>query len=134
MSSVYFYLNEGESFVPKKIFIILTLLIILVIAFISFVVYSLNNSVPEASPDIIFYTEDRVINYLIEEKGYSKEDILTVKSQREPKNSDLTSAGYTVEVVFSDEPSTRYLYQVKEEEVYQFGISGPAKRHLDLTE
>ena len=110
------------------------LIVLLMIGVLFFVMSSLNHNVPESSPDLIASTEDEVINYLIEEKGYDKKDLSSVKSKREPKSSDSTVSGYTVEVVFSDEPSAVYLYQIKEDQVYQFGFSGPAKKHLDLSE
>lgn len=118
----------------KRFFIAVTVAVLLIIGVIFLVMFLLNNNVPESSPAIISSTEDSVMNYLIEEKEYDKKDISTVKSEREPKSSDITYSGYTIEVIFTDEPSAVYLYQVKEDKVHQFGFSGPAKKHLDLDE
>lgn len=115
----------------KSFIISVIVVVILIIAGGSYIVYSLNYDEPDSSTELIAYTEKKVKNYLIDEKGYEKEEIESVISKKEPKSSDSTASGYSIKVTFSDEPGAYYFYQVKGDKVYQFGTSGGAKKHIE---
>ncbi|GIP44414.1 hypothetical protein J45TS6_28730 [Paenibacillus sp. J45TS6] len=104
-------------------------LVILVIGFIIYI-----QTPPKNDPEIVAYTEEKVKDYLVEEKGYSESDILHVTSKREPKNKDKAATGYRISVVFSNEPDSTYLYEINDEdEIRQFGYStGKAIKHRTI--
>ncbi|MCM3786161.1 DUF3139 domain-containing protein [Neobacillus mesonae] len=104
--------------------------IILGIGFIVYVLYSLNTP-PKSNPELITYTQERVKDYLIEQKGYSESEILHVESKKEPKDADTTASGYSIAVVFSDEPNGYYFYQVANNEVRQHGTNGGVYKHKE---
>ncbi|WP_160036955.1 EGFR-like transmembrane domain-containing protein [Paenibacillus sp. An7] len=109
-------------------------LLILVIGFVFYVFYLLNTP-PKSDPEIVAYTEEKVKDYLIEEKGYSESDILSVNSKRKPKDKDKTAIGYQVLVVFSDEPDTIYYYEIVDEDenkIEQLGITGTDIKHKNF--
>lgn len=104
----------------------------IVILVIGFMIYI--QTPPKNDPEIVAYTEEKVKDYLVEEKGYSESDILNVTSKREPKNKDKAATGYRILVVFSDEPDSTYLYEIDDEdEIRQFGYSsGKAIKHRTI--
>lgn len=103
----------------------------IVICFIIYILYSLNTP-PKSNPELVTYTQNRVKDYLIEQKGYSENEILHVESKKEPKDADTTAAGYSIAVVFSDEPNGYYFYQLVDDEVRQFGTNGGVYKHEDI--
>jgi len=115
----------------KGFIILIVVIILLIIGIGAYVIYSLNNNAPESSEEMISYTEEKVETYLINEKDYTKDEIASIESKKEPKTSDSTASDYSVEVTFSDEPNAIYFYEVKNDKVYQFGTSGNAKKHND---
>ena len=109
-------------------------LLILVIGFMFYIYYSLSTP-PKSDPEIVAYTEEKVKDYLIEEKGYSESDILSVNSKRKPKDKDKTAIGYQVLVVFSDTPDTIYYYEIVDEDenkIEQLGMTGTDIKHKDF--
>lgn len=100
-----------------------------------FIVYLLNKP-PESSPEMIAYTEEKVTEFLIAEKGYRKEEILKVESIRGSKSSfsEESPSGYVVQVIFSDEPEEFYNYEIEDNIIYQRGSSRFAEKHKDLDE
>jgi len=118
--------------VIKILFISVVAAFILLFGIQAIIIYSLNNSTPESSAEMVSYTEEEVETFLIEEEGYTNEEIASIESKKSPKNADQTPSGYEIEVTFSDEPGAHYFYQVSDDEVYQFGISGNAERHTNL--
>ncbi|WP_454192740.1 DUF3139 domain-containing protein [Paenibacillus sp. Marseille-Q7038] len=106
-------------------------LIILVIGFISFTVYSLNTPA-KSDPELAAYNEERVKEYLIEEKGYLESDIASFEVVKIKKTTDETASGYLTYVEFSDELNKMYSYRLGEDgEVEQLGITGGAYKHKE---
>lgn len=95
------------------------------------IIYALNNNEPDDDPALISYTEDRVKEYLLQEKGYFENEIQKVKSTKKPKISDDSASGYEVEVIFSDEPEAIYFYEVIADKVNQMGYTGPSIKHWE---
>lgn len=107
-------------------------IIALLFGFMFYIMHSLNTSIPENDPELITFTEEKVKEYLLQEKGYSEKNIQTITSGKKPKSSDLTESGYRVQVVFSDEPKAIYFYQLKDNKVEQVGIAGQAIKHKEI--
>ena len=117
----------------KKGLIISGVLMLIVVGLMFSVIYSLNTSKPESDPELIAYTEAKVKEYLIQEKGLSENEILKIESTKKSKSSDFSASGYEVGVVFSDEPESLYYYQLTEEDkVEQFGINGKAIKYREI--
>lgn len=97
------------------------------------IIHSLNTYKPESNPEFIAYTEEKVKEYLIQEKEYTENDILEIKSTKKAKSSDISASGYEVKIVFADEPEAIYYYQLTEEDkVEQFGINGNGIKHKEM--
>lgn len=94
------------------------------------IIHNLNNEELEIDPEMIAFTEQKVYAYLIE-KGYAEHELAIIKSSRNPKDAQTGSLGYTVEVVFADEPKASYYYQAEEDKVTYIGNSGGASMHLE---
>ncbi|WP_211748149.1 DUF3139 domain-containing protein [Paenibacillus sp. Marseille-Q4541] len=106
-------------------------LVILVIGFIFFTVYSLN--IPAKSdPELVTYNEERVKEFLIEERGYLESDIASIEVVKIKKTTDKTASGYLTYVEFSDEINKMYAYQLGDDgKVEQHGITGGAYKHKE---
>ncbi|MEG0386564.1 MAG: DUF3139 domain-containing protein [Solibacillus sp.] len=115
----------------KSIYKVAIGLIALMFAVMLAIIYALNNNEPHYDPELISYTEEKVKEYLLQEKGYSENEIQKVKSTKKLKSSDDSASAYDVMVTFSDEPNAIYYYQVDSDKVSQFGISGPAVKHRE---
>lgn len=97
------------------------------------VIHSLNTP-PKSDPELLAYTEEKVKEYLIQEKGHSEGELLEIESTKKAKSSDFSASGYSIGVVFADEPEAIYYYQVtEEEEVEQFGVNNlDAIKHKEI--
>ncbi|WP_157764815.1 DUF3139 domain-containing protein [Solibacillus sp. R5-41] len=108
-------------------------IILIVIGLMFSIIYSLNTSEPESDPQLITYTEEKVKEYLIQEKDLSEGEILEIESIKKAKSSDFSASGYSVKVVFADEPEAIYYYQLTvEDKVEQSGYAGNAKKHKEI--
>lgn len=101
--------------------------ICLVIGFIFYL-----NTPPKSDPELVAYNEERVKEYLIEEKGYSESDIASIEAIKIKKTTDKTASGYQTYVEFSDELNKRYAYKLRDDgEVEQQGVTGGAYKHKE---
>ncbi|GIP45108.1 hypothetical protein J45TS6_35670 [Paenibacillus sp. J45TS6] len=101
-------------------------LVCIAIGFVVFTLYSLNTP-PKSDPEIVAYNEERVMKYLIEDKGYSESDIASIEAKKMPKSS-----GYETFVEFSDELDKLYAYKLEEDgEIKQNGSTGGAYKHKE---
>ncbi|WP_425609177.1 hypothetical protein [Ureibacillus aquaedulcis] len=98
------------------------------------IIHSLNTYMPESDPELIAYTEEKVKEYLIQEKGISENEALEIKSTKRTKSSDFSASGYEVKVVFPDETEAIYYFQLTEEDkVKQIGVNNlEAIKHKEI--
>jgi hypothetical protein len=87
-------------------------------------IYSLNSYSDKPSERELNKIEEKVRNYLIEEKKYKPSDIYSLKPQFNP-NFAGSRAAYSVVVIFSDEKDVTYRYGEDENgNIIQIGIGG----------
>ncbi|AIF45059.1 DUF3139 domain-containing protein [Virgibacillus sp. SK37] len=112
----------------KLIFIILT--IILIILGIIYLTLTPDQ-------DQIHLTEDKVENYLLNQKNYKKSDIKSIIGNYNAKDvGNPAISAYTADVVFKDEPNVTYSYFIEQEtdQVVQGGISSPKDNNFHAEE
>ncbi|MFB5662216.1 hypothetical protein [Alteribacillus sp. HJP-4] len=106
-----------------KIYILLASIFLAVFSGMGIFIYYSNNPPGEPSEDKMIEIQHEVETYLIKEKGYQEEEILSLDAEFNPKFSG-THAAYSVVVVFSDEKDMKYRYGINNNEIYQKGING----------
>ncbi|EIM05275.1 hypothetical protein A1A1_17140 [Planococcus antarcticus DSM 14505] len=107
----------------KKLMTILTA-VLLLFAGIFMIIHNLNNEELETDPQMVVFTEQQVQAHSTTEKGYTNHELAVIKSSGNPKDSQTGPLGYTVKVVFVDEPGTSDYYQAEEHKVTCTGNSG----------
>lgn len=93
-SNLEIKLSIWEVVQIKRIFIILAILILIIFASVAFIQLKKHQA------------SDNVMQYLTEEKGYEKSEIITFAS----KWNFFGIPKYHVEVIFRNEPNIVYLY------------------------
>lgn len=106
--------------IKKYVFPIVILIVIIVGIWF---VFHLINSPGKPSETKMKEIKDKVEYYLTQEKGYSKEDILSLEPVYNPKEKGTDSA-YMAKVKFKDEPEVIYYYGMIKDKMTQQGYSG----------
>ncbi|MEK4975589.1 DUF3139 domain-containing protein [Niallia sp. FSL R7-0648] len=105
----------------KRIFLLLIFFVIF--GGIGLYIYFSNNPSAKPSEERMEDICDKVEDYLINEKGYDKKEILSLEPQFDPRFAG-SDAAYSVTVVFADEQDIEYQYGMNGNEVFQEGYSG----------
>ncbi len=90
---------------------------------------------PTYDPKTVTLVEEKVISYLMENKGYHREDLIsykTVKIAKGFRGNDYNPEAYEVSITFTDEPEANYYYSIdNDEKVRQRGYGGNALKHIE---
>ncbi|KIR01949.1 hypothetical protein P261_00763 [Lachnospiraceae bacterium TWA4] len=69
------------------------------------------------------HIEDRMWDYL-EQENYSETDIHTIKVKHSFMNVILSYNEWIIEVVYEDEPTSQYIYTIRDGKIVESGVSG----------
>lgn len=108
----------------KKVLIILSIVVVLVIS--SFAYVSLKTK----------KLEKQMVSY-IDEKGYSTEELTKLDVSHSLFGAIKLEGGWSINVVYKDEPGVDYYYTIENGKVTMSGFSGDIKdksalKHLDI--